>query len=93
MLLVMHSDNTGSESYTMKMACSRVNAVFDWFDDNGDVDYVVPYALGASEPYVKNDSMENRRKNRRLEIYLVPNIVMIEQAKRGKIIFSTTNKK
>ncbi|MBQ3961054.1 MAG: OmpA family protein [Muribaculaceae bacterium] len=93
MLLVMHSDNTGSESYTMKMACSRVNAVFDWFDDNGDVDYVVPYALGASEPYVKNDSMENRRKNRRLEIYLVPNTVMIEQAKRGKIIFSTTNKK
>ena len=93
MLLVMHSDNTGSESYTMKMACSRVNAVFDWFDDNGDVDYVVPYALGASEPYVKNDSMENRRKNRRLEIYLVPNTVMIEQATRGKIIFSTTNKK
>ena len=89
MLLVMHSDNTGSEFYTMKMSCGRVNAVYDWFDANGDVDYVVPYALGSTEPYVKNDSMKNRRKNRRLEIYLVPNTVMIEQAKRGKINFNT----
>lgn len=85
MLLVMHSDNTGSDLYTMRMSYNRVNAVFDWFDRNGDVDYVVPYALGSNEPYVKNDSMENRRKNRRLEIYLVPNTVMIEQAKKGKI--------
>ena len=92
MLLVMHSDNTGSESYTMKMSCGRVNAVYDWFDVNGDVAYVVPYALGSTEPYVKNDSMENRRKNRRLEIYLVPNTVMIEQAKRGKIIFNSVTK-
>ena len=85
MLLVMHSDNTGSEVYTMRMSYNRVNAVFDWFDRNGDVDYVVPYALGGSDPYVKNDSMDNRRKNRRLEIYLVPNTVMLEQAKKGRI--------
>lgn len=85
MLLVMHSDNTGSDRYTLELTRSRVNAVFDWFDENGSVDFVVPYALGATDPINGNDSMDNRKNNRRLEIYLVPNSVMINQAKKGRI--------
>ena len=85
MLLVMHSDNTGSDRYTLELTRSRVNAVFDWFDENGSVDFVVPYALGATDPVNGNDSMDNRKNNRRLEIYLVPNSVMINQAKKGRI--------
>ena len=81
----MHSDNTGSDRYTLELTRSRVNAVFDWFDENGSVDFVVPYALGATDPVNGNDSMDNRKNNRRLEIYLVPNSVMINQAKKGRI--------
>ena len=32
MLLVMHSDNTGSSSYTLDLTRSRVNSVFDWME-------------------------------------------------------------
>ena len=85
MLLVMHSDNTGSETYTLNLTRQRANAVFDWFDENGSVDYVVPYALGETDPIVDNNSLENRKRNRRLEIYLVPEKTMIQQAKKGRI--------
>ena len=88
MLLVMHSDNTGSEMYTLNLTRQRVNAIFDWFDENGSVDYVVPYALGDTDPLVDNNSVENRKRNRRLEIYLVPEKTMLQQAKKGNINIS-----
>ena len=88
MLLVMHSDNTGSEMYTLNLTRQRVNAIFDWFDENGSVDYVVPYALGDTDPLVDNNSVENRKRNRRLEIYLVPEKTMLQQAKKGTINIS-----
>jgi outer membrane protein OmpA-like peptidoglycan-associated protein len=94
----MHSDNTGSSAYTLNLTRQRVNAIFDWFDENGSVDYVVPYALGDTEPMVDNNivvdnnSVENRKRNRRLEIYLVPEKVMLQQAKKGRINISQMGK-
>ncbi len=88
MLLVMHSDNTGSPMYTLNLSRQRVNAVFDWFEANGSVDYVVPYALGDTDPIVDNNSVENRKTNRRLEIFLVPEKTMLQQAKKGTINIS-----
>ena len=49
------------------------------------MDYVVPYALGETDPIVDNNSVENRKTNRRLEIYLVPEKTMLQQAKKGRI--------
>ena len=95
MLLVMHSDNTGSSVYTLNLTRQRVNAIYDWFDENGSVDYVVPYALGDTDPVVdennnivENNSVENRKRNRRLEIFLVPEKTMLQQAKKGTINIS-----
>ncbi len=87
-MLVMHTDNTGSEHYREQLTADRVNAVFDWFDNSGsDTRYLFSYALGDDMPLRPNDSMENRDKNRRLEIYLVPGESMLNQAKKGKISF------
>ena len=88
LLLVMHSDNTGSSEYTLNLTRQRVNSIFDWFEENGSVDYVVPYALGETDPVVDNNSVENRKRNRRLEIYLVPEKTMLQQAKKGNINIS-----
>ena len=52
------------------------------------MDYVVPYALGDTDPLVDNNSVEHRKTNRRLEIYLVPEKTMIQQAKKGTINMS-----
>ena len=99
MLLVMHSDNTGSSVYTLNLTRQRVNAIYDWFDENGSVEYVVPYALGDTDPVVdennnivENNSVENRKRNRRLEIFLVPEKTMLQQAKKGTINISNIAK-
>ena len=87
-LLVMHTDNTGSEEYRENITAERVDAVTSWFEDNGaDTSYVFSYAFGDDAPLVSNTSMENRAKNRRLEVYLMPGNKMLEEAKKGKIDF------
>lgn len=87
-LLVMHTDNTGSDEYRDRLTYERVNSVFDWFEDSGsNTSYLFSYAMGDEMPLMPNDTMEKRRKNRRLEIYLVPGTKMIEQAKKGSIAF------
>ena len=93
LLLVMHSDNTGSSEYTLNLTRQRVNAIFDWFEENGSVDYVVPYALGETDPIVDNNSVESRKTNRRLEIFLMPEQTMLQQAKKGRINMSQMGKK
>lgn len=87
-MLVMHTDNTGSEEYRDYITMERVNSIFDWFEESGsDTTYLFSYALGDEMPLKPNNSMENRRQNRRLEIYLVPGTKMVEQAKKGRIAF------
>lgn len=87
-LLVMHTDNTGSEAYREKITEERIDAVTDWFDESGaDTSYTFSYAFGDDNPLVPNTSMENRAKNRRLEIYLMPGEKMLTEAKKGKIDF------
>lgn len=87
-LLVMHTDNTGSEAYRDTLTVERAESVFNWFEDRGDdTRYLFDYAMSDDMPIVPNNSMENRAANRRLEIYLMPGKKMVEQAKRGRIVF------
>lgn len=87
-LLVMHTDNTGSEQYRDEITEERVESVFEWFEDQGcDVSYLFPYAMSDEMPIYENDSQKNRDANRRLEIYLMPGTRMLNQAKKGRIEF------
>ena len=76
------------EAYTNHLTTVRVSAVFDWIKDNAACsDYVIPYAMGADDPLpnTPNNSVDNREKNRRLEIYLVPGKAMIRKSSRGQL--------
>lgn len=87
-LLVMHTDNTGSEKYREGLTESRSTSVFDWFVKEGcDTRFLFAYSYGDEMPLVENNSLVNRDRNRRLEIYLVPGTKMLEQAKKGKIVY------
>lgn len=87
-LLVMHTDNTGSTQYRDNITADRVDAVTAWFEDQGaDTSYTFSYAFGDEAPLVPNTSIENRDKNRRLEVFLMPGTKMLEAAKKGKIDF------
>ncbi len=87
-IAVMHTDNTGSEAYREQLTIDRAQAVADWFETNAlDTSYFFPFAMSDDLPLAPNDSFENRKHNRRLEIYLVPGTAMVEKAKKGRIAF------
>lgn len=87
-LMVMHTDNTGSELYRERLTEKRSQAVADWFAEEGaDTTWLFPYSYSDDMPLVENNSMSNRELNRRLEVYLVPGKKMLEQAKKGRIVF------
>lgn len=87
-LLVMHTDNTGSKQYREIISEQRALALFDWFVDQGcDTRYLFSYAMSDDMPLIENNSMDNRATNRRLEVYLMPGKKMLEQAKTGRIVF------
>ena len=56
-------------------------------ESQAKADYIIPYAMGASDPLpdTPNNSVDNREKNRRLEIYLVPGKQMIKKASKGQL--------
>lgn len=87
-LLVMHTDNTGSVQYRDNITADRVDAITEWFENQGvDTSFTFSYAFGDEAPLVPNTSIENRDKNRRLEVFLMPGTKMLEAAKQGKIDF------
>ncbi len=91
MLVMHHCGNLGNDQYALDITTGRVNSVFDWIESHGSVDYVVPYALGNTDASVDddgnkidNDSAENRKINRRLEIYLVPEQGLLDLCRKGR---------
>lgn len=85
MVLAMHHDNSGSRQYAESLTQKRVNSVYDWFATHTSPRFISYYACGNEMPAVDNNSILNRRFNRRLEIYLVPGEAMIEQGKKGNL--------
>lgn len=88
MIIVSHTDDTGSAEYTDALSEARVNAVYDWLakDQLPTID-LIPYALGATDPLVENNSQANRARNRRIEIYIIPDRLVIEMAKSNKLVY------
>lgn len=83
----MYSDNTGSEQYSDDLTERRANAIADYFDDLvSDVETnIIPYGMGSDEPRSANTSVKNRRRNRRVEIYVVPEENVIKRARTGTL--------
>ena len=82
MALAMYHDNNGSPSYCKKVTDERMQSVYDWFVLNANTEHLTAFSFGSSDPVKPNNSIRNRRLNRRLEIYLIPGTTMIEQAKK-----------
>ncbi|MDE6368370.1 MAG: hypothetical protein K2K94_03950 [Muribaculaceae bacterium] len=74
LLIAVHADDTGEQSYADALTAARANAIDDFITRQlqGIELIIVPYGLGHDEPLVSNDSVLNRAKNRRVDFYLVP---------------------
>lgn len=85
-LIVTHSDNTGSIEYNLNLTLNRAEKIHEKLKQLGlKTSEVVVYGMGGEEHVVDNITMENRQKNRRTEIYLIPGEEMINLALRGRL--------
>ena len=87
LVVAAHSDDTGDDAYRIALTEARANAVDDCMIDASGVEdeNIIPFGLGSDDPVSTNDSMAGRAKNRRIEIYIVPEAGLIERAAKGKL--------
>jgi outer membrane protein OmpA-like peptidoglycan-associated protein len=65
-----HTDNTGSESFNLKLSKDRAAAVAKYLNQKIHHSKITFDGFGSSKPVAPNDTPEGRRKNRRVEILL-----------------------
>ena len=78
-----HTDNTGSDSYNLTLSKNRAQSVTGYLVDNGiDRGRFTTKWYGESQPKYDNSTAEGRSKNRRVELAIVANEELKEQAKK-----------
>lgn len=71
-LITGHTDNTGSDSYNMKLSRKRAEEVATFIEQEGvPRSQILTQGKGKSVPVVSNDTEEGRKKNRRVEFTIL----------------------
>lgn len=82
-LVAGHTDSTGSDAFNMALSEKRAKAVTNYFIAGGlDYSRFTTKWFGETQPAHDNATPEGRSKNRRVNIGIVPNEKMKEQAKQ-----------
>lgn len=85
-VIVVHADDTGDETYADFLTEERANAIDDYYLRNlGENINIIPYAMGSDTPRTSNNSIAGRAENRRVEFYIVPERKTVDMAKAGKL--------
>jgi outer membrane protein OmpA-like peptidoglycan-associated protein len=83
-LIVGHTDNTGSHDHNMDLSVRRAEAVKSYIAANTvAASRLTIQGKGETEPIVDNATVEGRSQNRRVEIAIVANEQLKQQAKQA----------
>ena len=84
LLVVGHTDSVGDESYNKTLSRNRAYAVSDYLTNIKGVSSsrVTTHWFGEEQPIADNTTEAGRAKNRRVNIAIVPNEEMIENAQQ-----------
>jgi outer membrane protein OmpA-like peptidoglycan-associated protein len=81
-LVVGHTDSQGAEDYNMTLSKNRAYAVTNYLSQNGiSQSRLTTNWFGESQPLHDNKTAEGRAKNRRVNIAILPNEKMVQDAK------------
>ncbi len=71
-LIEGHTDDIGEEQYNLKLSEARAQSVLDYLVKRGiDKKRLSSRGMGETSPFLPNTSVENRRRNRRVEFLLI----------------------
>ena len=82
-LVVGHTDNVGAEDYNMTLSKNRAYAVTNYLVGKGlNSGRFTTNWFGESQPMHDNSTASGRAKNRRVNVAILPNEQMIQDAKQ-----------
>ena len=82
-LVVGHTDSTGSAEYNMTLSKNRAQAVTNYLVGQGIASgRFTTQWYGEEQPKYTNETAEGRSKNRRVTLAIVPNQEMVNEAKQ-----------
>ena len=81
-----HTDNTGSDAINDPLSEKRAESVSNFLVSKGvNRNRMTTVGNGSKQPVADNTTDEGRAKNRRVEIVIVANDKMVNDAKEGKL--------
>ncbi|HEX9600026.1 MAG TPA: OmpA family protein [Mariniflexile sp.] len=81
-LVVGHTDSQGAEDYNMTLSKNRAYAVTNYLSSNGiSSGRLTTNWFGEAQPMHDNSTADGRAKNRRVNVAILPNEKMIQDAK------------
>ena len=85
-IIVVHHDNSLSPDEAEDLTYDRVFSIKDWFlKRHKNAESIIPYSMGNDMLITDDNSKKGRKRNRRLEIYLIPGELMIELASEDNL--------
>ena len=84
--IIGFTDNTGKVDYNQTLSEKRAKSVYDYLMMQGvSSDRMVYEGKGIHDPVASNDTPEGRSLNRRVEIVILANQKMIQEAQQGTL--------
>ncbi|MDR1631306.1 MAG: OmpA family protein [Dysgonamonadaceae bacterium] len=81
-----HTDSTGGDNINIPLSNQRAGSVGSFLSGQGILtSRMTTEGLGSSQPIADNGTTVGRQQNRRVEIYIVPNQKMIQEAQSGSL--------
>ncbi|MDR1898190.1 MAG: OmpA family protein [Prevotellaceae bacterium] len=81
-----HTDNTGNDGINIPLSQQRAASVQNYLISQGVATHrLVSYGKGSAEPVASNDNAAGRSQNRRVEIFILANAKMIQDAQQGSL--------
>ncbi|MDR2914666.1 MAG: OmpA family protein [Tannerella sp.] len=81
--VIGHTDNTGNVDYNQTLSEKRAKSVYDYLIEQGVSSRRMVYeGKGIFQPVADNSSVEGRAKNRRVEIMIMANEKMVQDAQK-----------
>ena len=81
-----HTDSSGNDQINIPLSQQRAKSVMDYIASQGvSTSRMVSEGMGSSEPVADNATSVGKAQNRRVEVYIMPNAKMLQEAEQGTL--------
>lgn len=82
--IIGHTDNTGTDAINNPLSEKRAQAVYNYLLQSGvNANRMTSQGLGSSQPITDNNTAAGKAQNRRVEVFILPNEKMIQDANKS----------